>query len=208
MAWFLTAHVAVVENWVFLGSGTILVSGHLVDPWAAHSYTTWMLYGTISTPEGHGLPLPWRHLSTIRPRKQGNELGSSVVIQSGISWGPEYGYNWKWVWRCSDEGCIRKGPVNRSAKEGDAYCEVKMEKAEEGRNLERGGRHVKNKTWGWRYVTEKTKKKWYCSRQCWPERAKAIGPCSKCTKWVLSMAFCLQRRIWIIDVFDVLMITH
>lgn len=65
--------------------------------------------------------------------------------------------------------------------EGDTHCEIKMEKAEEGRNLERGGRHVKNKMWGWTYMTEKTKKK-RCSRQSWPERAKVIRPCSKCTK--------------------------
>lgn len=65
-----------VEKWGFSGSGTILVLGHLVGPWTAHSHATSMLYG-------HGVSLPWRCLSTICPSEQWEELGACRCYSLG-----------------------------------------------------------------------------------------------------------------------------
>ena len=90
--------------------------------------------------------------------------------------------------------------------EGDTYCEIKMERAEEGRNLERGGRQMsKKKNVGRDIRDREDQEKMVLFKSVEAERAKAvaIGPCPACTEWVLRMAICLQRRIWILAAFDV-----
>lgn len=88
--------------------------------------------------------------------------------------------------------------------EGDIYHEIKIEREEEGRNLERQGRHVKkNVERDIHDRKDQEKILLFNSVLARVSKAVAIRPCPECTEWVLRIAISLQRRIWILAAFDV-----